>query len=87
MNATYTALIALMRSGEISLESGESVPAFSSQFSVRIRPESRVFLDRCANIWVSPVQPCLACASMVLLLRPGTALPTELPHFMNDSVC
>lgn len=49
MNATYTALIALMRSGEISPVSGESVPASSAQFSVRIRPESRVFLDRCAE--------------------------------------
>ncbi|EGD0798137.1 hypothetical protein IAQ76_001170 [Salmonella enterica] len=49
MNATYTALIALLRSGEISLEPEESVPASSAQFSVRIRPESRVFLDRCAE--------------------------------------
>lgn len=49
MNPTYTALIALMRSGEISMESGESLPASSAQFSVRIRPESRVFLDRCAE--------------------------------------
>lgn len=49
MNATYTALIALMRSGEISMEPGESLPASSAQFSVRIRPESRVFLDRCAE--------------------------------------
>lgn len=49
MNPTYTALIALMRSGEISMESGESLPASSAQFSVRIRPESRVFLDKCAE--------------------------------------
>ncbi|EAM1145141.1 hypothetical protein [Salmonella enterica] len=49
MNATYTALIALMRSGEISMEPGESLPASNAQFSVRIRPESRVFLDRCAE--------------------------------------
>ncbi|ELL1748511.1 hypothetical protein Q6I02_001372 [Salmonella enterica] len=48
MNATYTALIALMRSGEIS-PVPESVPASSAQFSVRIRPESRVFLDKCAE--------------------------------------
>ncbi|ECR4900785.1 hypothetical protein KCI04_002474 [Salmonella enterica] len=49
MNATYTALIALMRSGEISSVPEESVPASSAQFSVRIRPESRVFLDKCAD--------------------------------------
>ncbi|EDR5076953.1 hypothetical protein GS039_001435 [Salmonella enterica] len=49
MNATYTALIALMRSGEISPVPEESVPASSAQFSVRIRPESRVFLDKCAE--------------------------------------
>ncbi|EEI6292615.1 hypothetical protein GUQ00_000541 [Salmonella enterica] len=49
MNATYTALIALMRSGEISSVPEGSVPASSAQFSVRIRPESRVFLDRCAE--------------------------------------
>ncbi|EIK1792481.1 hypothetical protein LJW72_004461, partial [Salmonella enterica] len=49
MNATYTALIALMRSGEISPVPEESVPASSAQFSVRIRPESRVFLDKCAD--------------------------------------
>ncbi|ECK5631365.1 hypothetical protein NKD49_002327 [Salmonella enterica] len=49
MNATYNALIALMRSGEIPLETGASVSAPSAQFSVRIRPETRVFLDRCAE--------------------------------------
>jgi len=48
MNATYTALIALMRSGEISPTLAETASMTNSQFSVRIRPESRVFLDACA---------------------------------------
>ncbi|EBV7252035.1 hypothetical protein XR93_004154 [Salmonella enterica subsp. enterica serovar Pomona] len=49
MNATYTALIALLRSGKIQTELTESGTEYAGQFSVRIRPESRVFLDACAE--------------------------------------
>ncbi|ENU7738336.1 hypothetical protein ACE3YX_005025 [Salmonella enterica] len=51
MNSTYTALIALLRAGGIrpfteTLTSGE---AESTQFSVRLRPETRMFFDACAE--------------------------------------
>jgi len=49
MNATYTALIALLRSGEIHIREPDNTPAAGNQFSVRIRPESRMFLDSCAE--------------------------------------
>ncbi|HBZ9867444.1 TPA: hypothetical protein MND73_004379 [Salmonella enterica subsp. houtenae] len=49
MNATYTGLITLLRSGEIHPEQQDKTPASGNQFSVRIRPESRVFLDMCAG--------------------------------------
>ena len=48
MNATYTALIALLRSGKITPVPPDNTPASGNQFSVRIRPESRLFLDACA---------------------------------------
>ncbi|ECA1950157.1 hypothetical protein EJH27_01630 [Salmonella enterica subsp. enterica serovar Virchow] len=49
MNATYTALIALLRSGEIQPEKADNTPIAGNQFSVRINPESRLFLDACAE--------------------------------------
>ncbi|MBE5221325.1 MULTISPECIES: hypothetical protein [Pectobacterium] len=46
MNPTYTALIALLRSGDIVFpERDEKYDGGNSQFSVRIKPESRAFLD------------------------------------------
>lgn len=49
MNATYAALVALLRSGEIAPTLAEPASVSNAQFSVRIRPESRVFLDACAR--------------------------------------
>lgn len=49
MNATYTALIALLRSGKIQTAVKDKPPASVSQFSVRMRPETRMFLDACAE--------------------------------------
>lgn len=51
MNSTYTALIALLRAGGIrpfteTLTTGETE---STQFSVRLRPETRMFFDACAE--------------------------------------
>lgn len=51
MNPTYTALIALLRAGSIRPEA-ETVAlndTASTQFSVRLRPESRIFFDICAG--------------------------------------
>ncbi|KML70010.1 hypothetical protein [Pectobacterium peruviense] len=46
MNPTYTALIALLRSGEKAFpEDDGKYDGSNSQFSVRIKPESRAFLD------------------------------------------
>ncbi|MEQ9859515.1 hypothetical protein OI450_05970 [Pectobacterium cacticida] len=46
MNPTYTALIALLRSGDMVFpESDGKYDGGNSQFSVRIKPESRAFLD------------------------------------------
>ncbi|POE07523.1 hypothetical protein BV921_19185 [Pectobacterium odoriferum] len=46
MNPTYTALIALLRSGDMVFpERDEKYDGGNSQFSVRIKPESRAFLD------------------------------------------
>ncbi|MBN3171178.1 hypothetical protein [Pectobacterium brasiliense] len=46
MNPTYTALIALLRAGEIVFpDSDEKYDGSNSQFSVRIKPESKAFLD------------------------------------------
>ncbi|RLM24739.1 hypothetical protein BIY29_08455 [Brenneria alni] len=46
MNPTYTALIALLRSGEMVFPEGDGkYDGSNSQFSVRIKPESRAFLD------------------------------------------
>ncbi|EAS0616125.1 hypothetical protein E8Q24_28155 [Salmonella enterica] len=51
MNPTYTALIALLRAG--SIRPVADMPALndaaSTQFSVRLRPESRIFFDDCAG--------------------------------------
>lgn len=46
MNPTYTALIALLRSGDMVFPEGDGkYDGGNSQFSVRIKPESRAFLD------------------------------------------
>ncbi|EBS4057511.1 hypothetical protein DPY64_10780 [Salmonella enterica subsp. enterica serovar Newport] len=49
MNATYTALMALLRSGEIPQQGSGEHPVAGNQFSIRIRPESRLFLEACAE--------------------------------------
>lgn len=46
MNPTYTALISLLRAGDIPFpEADEKYDGSNSQFSVRIKPESRAFLN------------------------------------------
>ncbi|GAB7261573.1 hypothetical protein [Dickeya ananatis] len=52
MNPTYTALLSLLRSGNGNIVPDTSEESnsggsnqFSSQFSVRIKPESKAFLD------------------------------------------
>lgn len=46
MNPTYTALISLLRAGDIPFpEADEKYDGSNSQFSVRIKPESKAFLD------------------------------------------
>ncbi|HAG0015866.1 TPA: hypothetical protein G8O67_003170 [Salmonella enterica] len=51
MNLTYTALIALLRAGSIRpvADAPALNDAASTQFSVRLRPESRIFFDDCAG--------------------------------------
>lgn len=51
MNLTYTALIALLRAGGIRpvADTPALNDAASTQFSVRLRPESRIFFDDCAG--------------------------------------
>lgn len=50
MNPTYTALIALLRTGSVRPVADTVLnDATSSQFSVRLRPESRLFFDACAE--------------------------------------
>lgn len=51
MNPTYTALIALLRAGSIRPVADTQAlnDAASTQFSVRLRPESRIFFDDCAG--------------------------------------
>ncbi|MDJ6542840.1 hypothetical protein LEC33_18545 [Salmonella enterica] len=50
MNPTYTALIALLRTGSVRPVADTVLnDATSSQFSVRLRPEARLFFDTCAE--------------------------------------
>lgn len=51
MNPTYTALIALLRTGSVRpvTDTVTLSDATSVQFSVRLRPETRLFFDACAE--------------------------------------
>lgn len=59
MNAAYTALITLSRTGEISMESGEPLLASSAQFSALSIAGASQYLKQTCKLCIKACEDCI----------------------------